>query len=307
MHIVISGGTGLIGGALSRSLLEGGHRVTWLGRDPARATPLPGVEVRRWDARSAEGWVDLLEGADAFVNLAGENLAGTGPLPARWTQERRQRIRDSRILAGGAVVEAFRAARKRPSVLVQASGVGFYGSLDETVANEQTPAGSDFLARLAVDWEASTAPVEALGVRRAIARTVVVLTLAGGALPRLVLPYRLFAGGPLGSGQQWVPWIHLADEVAAIRFLIESPQARGPFNLTAPGAVTNAEMGRTVGRILGRPSWVPAPAFALRTLLGEVADLVLSGQRAEPSRLLEAGFRFRFPDLETALKDLLGG
>lgn len=307
MHIVISGGTGLIGGALSRSLLEGGHRVTWLGRDPARAKPLPGVEVRRWDARSAEGWVDLLEGADAFVNLAGESLAGTGPLPARWTQERRQRIRDSRILAGGAVVEAFRAARKRPSVLVQASGVGFYGPLDETVANEQTPAGSDFLARLAVDWEASTAPVEALGVRRAIARTGVVLTMAGGALPRLVLPYRLFAGGPLGSGQQWVPWIHLTDEVAAIRFLIENPQARGPFNLSAPGAVTNAEMGRTVGRILGRPSWVPAPAFALRALLGEVADLVLSGQRAEPSRLLEAGFRFRFPDLETALRDLLGG
>ena len=307
MHVVISGGTGLIGGALSRSLLGEGHGVTWLGRDPARARPLPCVEVRRWDARSPEGWVDLLEGADAFVNLAGENLAGTGPLPSRWTEERKQRIRDSRILAGGAVVDAFRAARKRPSVLVQASGVGIYGPLDETVANEQTPAGSDFLARLAVDWEASTAPVEALGVRRAIARTGVVLTMAGGALPRLVLPYRLFAGGPLGSGRQWVPWIHLADEVAAIRFLIENAEARGPFNLTAPGAATNAEMGRTLGRILGRPSWVPAPASAWRALLGEVADLVLSGQRALPSRLLEAGFRFRFPDLETALRDLLGG
>jgi len=305
MHVVIAGGTGLIGTALSRSLLAGGHRVTVLGRDPERARVGPGVEVRRWDARSAEGWVDLVESADAFVNLAGESLAGTGPLPARWTAGQKRRIRDSRLFAGRAVVEAFRAASRRPDVLVQASGVGYYGPLAEAIASEDAPAGSDFLARLAVDWEASTEPVETLGVRRVVARTGVVLTMAGGALPRLVLPYRLFAGGPLGSGRQWVPWIHLADEVAAIRFLLDNAEARGPFNLTAPKAVTNAELGRTLGRVLGRPSWLPTPAFALRALMGEVADLVLTGQRVVPTQLQAAGFRFQFPELEPALRDLL--
>jgi hypothetical protein len=305
MHVVIAGGTGLIGTALGRSLITDGHRVTVLGRDPGRARVAPGVALRRWDARSAEGWVDVVEGADAFVNLAGESLAGTGPLPARWTPAQKQRIRDSRLHAGRAVLEAFQAASSRPGVLVQASGVGYYGPLEDAVATEQTPAGSDFLARLAADWEASTAAVETLGVRRVVARTGVVLAMAGGALPRLVLPYRLFAGGPLGSGRQWVPWIHLADEVAAIRFLIGEAAARGPFNLTAPGATTNAELGRTLGRVLGRPSLLPAPAFALRTLLGEVADLVLTGQRAVPAQLEAAGFRFRFPELEPALRDLL--
>jgi uncharacterized protein (TIGR01777 family) len=264
------------------------------------------VEARRWDARTADGWGDLIATADAVVNLAGENLAGTGLLPARWSEAQKDRLRESRLEAGRAIVQAFLAAPTRPGVLVQASGVGFYGPLGDEPATEETPPGTDFLARLAIDWEASTQPLESLGVRRVVVRTGVVLSREGGALPRLVLPYRLFAGGPLGSGRQWVPWIHLADEVAAIRFLIEEPRAAGTFNLVASDPVTNRDFGRVLGRVLSRPSLFPAPATVLRAVLGEVADLVLTGQRAVPARLQALGFRFRYPNLEPALRDLLG-
>ena len=170
---------------------------------------------------------------------------------------------------------------------------------------EDGQAGSDFLATVAAQWEASTAAVEAAGVRRVIIRTGVVLSTAGGALPKLLLPYRFFAGGPLGSGRQYFPWIHMADEVAAIRFLIENRAARGAFNLAAPNPLTNAAFGKLAGQVLGRPAFVPVPAFALRLLLGEMATTVLDGQRAVPDRLLALGFAFRFPDAEAALRDLL--
>lgn len=306
MRVVVAGGSGLIGGALTHSLRADGHSVAILSRDPARVPRTDGVEVRRWDARTADGWLDLVESADAVVNLAGESLAGPGLIPGRWDASRKDRIRDSRIAAGRAIVQAFLAATTRPTVLVQASGVGFYGPLGDQPANEETPPGHDFVARLAIDWEASTQPLEPLGVRRVVVRTGVVLSRDGGAFPRLVLPYRLFAGGPLGSGRQWVPWIHLADEVAAIRFLMEEPRAAGAFNLTAPEPVTNRDFGRAVGRVLSRPSLFPAPALVLRAVLGEVADLVLAGQRALPARLQALGFRFRYPTLEPALRDLLG-
>jgi hypothetical protein len=305
MRVVIAGGSGLIGGALTESLRADGHAVAILSRDPARCPAPDGVDVRRWDARTADGWLDLVETADAVVNLAGENLAGPGLLPARWNTAQKARIRDSRIEAGRGVVQAFLAAKTRPKVLVQASGVGFYGPLGDQPVTEEAPPGHDFLARLAMDWEASTQPLESLGVRRVVARTGVVLSRGGGAFPRLVLPYRLFAGGPLGSGRQWVPWIHLADEVAAIRFLIDQPRAAGAFNLAAPEPVSNREFGRLLGRVLSRPSLFPAPALVLRAVLGEVADLVLTGQRAVPARLQALGFRFRYPTLEPALRDLL--
>jgi hypothetical protein len=306
MRVVIAGGSGLIGRALSDALRADGHAVAILSRDPARCTTPDGVDVRRWDARTADGWLDLVESADAVVNLAGENLAGSGLLPARWNAAQKDRIRDSRIEAGRAIVQAFLAAKTRPQVLVQASGVGYYGALGDEPVTEEAPPGDDFLARLAIDWEASTQPLETLGVRRVVVRTGVVLSRDGGAFPRLALPYRLFAGGPLGSGRQWVPWVHLADEVSAIRFLMDQPHATGAFNLTAPEPVINRELGRVLGRVLSRPSLFPAPALLLRALLGEVADLVLTGQRAVPSRLQALGFRFRYPTLEPALRDLLG-
>lgn len=301
MHIIITGGTGLIGRALAADLVAADQQVTVLSRSPERATGLPdGVHIERWDARTIEGWASLVDGADAIVNLAGESIAA-----GRWTAERKRRIRESRLAAGRAVVQAVEMAGDRPRVVFQASGVGYYGpQADQEITEEALP-GDDFLARIAREWEASTEPVEAMGVRRAIIRTGVVLSAQGGALPRMLLPFRLFVGGPLGNGRQWLPWIHIADEVAAIRFLIEMAEAAGVFNLTAPNPLTNAGFGQVVGRVMGRPSFMPTPAFAMRAVFGEMATLLLDGQRAVPKRLLELGFQFRFPHAEAALQDLL--
>lgn len=306
MRVIITGGTGLIGRRLAADLAGDGREVIVLSRNPQRAHDLPPtVRAERWDGRTAAGWGPLADGAAAIVNLAGENLAGAGFFPSRWTPERKQLLRQSRLDAGRAVVEAVSAARVKPQVVIQASGIGHYGARgDETVTEEDGP-GADFLARLTVDWEASTQPVAASGVRRAVIRTGVVLDPAEGALPRLLLPYRLCVGGPLGGGRQWLSWIHPADETAAIRFLIETPGAEGAFNLCAPNPLTNAQFGRVLGRVLGRPAWLPVPAFALAAAFGEAAATVLDGQRAAPARLLGLGFTFRFPEAEAALRDLL--
>jgi len=284
-----------------------GHEVVVLSRFPERATDLPeGVRVAGWDGASADGWLDVADGADAIVNLAGANLAGEHFLPSRWTAARKRMIRESRVNAGGAVVDAVRRMSQRPGVVLQASGVGYYGFHGAEELGEAAPAGDDFGARLAHDeWEPSTAPVEALGVRRVILRSGAVLDAHEGALPRMMLPFRLFVGGYWGSGKQWLSWIHREDEVRAIRFLMEHEQAQGPFNLAAPGAVTNAEFGRALGKAMKRPYWFPIPGFALRWVFGEVTSVLLEGQRAVPERLLEMGFAFRFPDVSSALRDVL--
>jgi uncharacterized protein (TIGR01777 family) len=301
MRIIITGGTGLIGSALAASLSNDEHEVILLSRAPERVTLLPsGVRAERWDGRTATGWGPLADGADAIVNLAGEGIAS-----GRWTEERKRRIRESRINAGQAVVEAAKAAVKKPGIVIQSSAVGYYGVHGDEEITESTRAGSDYLARVAVAWENSTAPLETLGVRRAIIRTGVVLSKKGGALPQMLLPFKLFAGGPLGSGKQWLPWIHIADEVSAIRFLIENRRASGAFNLCAPNPLTNAEFGRVVGRVIGRPAKMPTPAFALRLVFGEMATVLLDGQRQIPRRLIELGFAFRFPSAEAALRDIL--
>jgi uncharacterized protein (TIGR01777 family) len=288
-------------------LVSKGYDVIVLSRSPQRAAGLPaGVRVERWDARTADGWGRLIEGAAAIVNLAGTNLAGTGFLPNRWTAQRKDRIRESRVQSGRAVVEAVQGARDKPRVVIQASAVGYYGFGKDEIFTEDCPAGDDFLARLtADDWELSTAAVEDEGVRRAVVRSGVVLSPDHGALPRLLLPYRLFVGGPMGRGKQWLSWIHPHDQSEAIRFLIENEKAKGPFNVTAPDPKTNAEFGRIIGRILGRPSLVPLPGFAMRLVLGEVSSVILEGQRVVPKNLQDMGFKFRFPDAESALRDLL--
>jgi len=300
-RVLITGGTGLIGRALSANMAADGYEVIVLSRNPERATGLPpGVRAERWDARTAVGWGALADGAHAVVNLAGESISA-----GRWTSERKSRIRESRLNAGRAVVGAIEAAKTRPSVLVQASGVGYYGPCGEEEVSESAPAGQDYLARLAVEWEASTAGVEALGVRRVIIRTGIVLSKNGGALPRMMLPFRFFVGGRLGSGRQWLPWIHIADEVGAIRFLLENENARGPFNLSAPNPVTNADFSRWLGRQMGRPALVPTPGFLLRLVFGEMAGMLLSGQRAVPRHLTQMGYAFRFAEAEATLRDIL--
>jgi len=308
MRYIIAGGTGLIGTALAHSLLADGHEVIALSRTPETRDGLPdAVRVVGWDARTAEGWGHLVEGADVIVNLAGANLAGTGFLPSRWTEERKRIIRDSRVNAGRAVVAAVEQAAEKPGVLVQASGIGYYGGRGDEVLTEEAGPGGDWLARLsAEEWEPSTAPVEEMGVRRVIIRTGAVFSAQEGALPRLALPFRLFVGGRLGRGDQYHAWIHLQDEVRAIRFLAEREDAAGAFNTVAPNPMTNAALARTLGRVLSRPAWVPVPGFAMRLAFGEVAGVLLEGQRALPQRLLDLGFEFRFPDAESALRDLLG-
>ncbi|MFQ5349330.1 MAG: TIGR01777 family oxidoreductase [Thermoanaerobaculia bacterium] len=236
-----------------------------------------------------------------MVHLAGEGIAD-----GRWSAERKRRIRDSRVESSAAVAAAIAAAEPRPAVLLQASAVGFYGPRGDEELTEESSPGEDFLAEVCGRWEQASAAVEELGVRRAVLRTGVVLAREGGARPKILLPFRLFAGGPVGNGRQYMPWIHLADEVGAIRFLLDTATAGGPFNLTAPEPLTNRQFGRVLGRVLRRPSFMPAPAFALKLALGEMSKILLEGQRALPRRLEEAGYRFRYPDLETALRDLLG-
>jgi len=302
MTTVLVGGSGLIGRALAEALNADGSKVVILSRRPDAVSGLPsGVAVEPWDGSSADELVARLEGARAVVNLAGENI-GAG----RWTSERKRRIKESRVRVTEAVTAAMLRANRRPATLIQASAVGIYGPSGDETLDESSPEGTDFLAEVCRAWEQASAAVEGAGVRRAVARTGVVLAEDDGALPRMALPFKLFAGGPAGGGRQWLPWIHLRDEVRAIRFLLDSAQASGAFNLTAPNPVRNGEMAKILGRVLNRPSLIPAPAIALKLILGEMSTLVLDGQRALPARLEALGFRFEFPELEPALRDLLG-
>lgn len=303
MNVVITGATGFIGRALCSELVEAGHQVVGLSRNPAKGAELLGarVTVVGWDGKSAQGWGKHADGARAIVNLAGENIAS-----GRWTQPQRRRILQSRLDAGRAVTDAVAQADKKPDVVIQSSGIGYYGSRWDEIIDESSSAGKGFLSQVARDWEDSTKDVKSFGTRHVVIRTGVVLGADGGALPRLLTPFRLFLGGPLGSGKQWFPWIHLDDEVGAIRFLIERDDLDGAFNLTAPEPPTLKGFCRALGKAMGRPSWLPVPGFLLRLMFGEMAkEVLLSGQRAVPRRLLEAGYSFEYPGTMSALEHIL--
>ena len=299
-RIIIAGGSGLIGRALSEELISAGYAVVVLSRSAAHVrSNNSSVRVVSWDAASARGWEAEVDGACAIVNLAGASIAG-----GRWTQARKDEILESRRRAGAAIVAAVRGASHRPEVVVQASGVGYYGHRGDEVLDEGAAAGSDWQASVATQWEASSASVSVDGVRHVVARLGVVLSRQGGALPLMALPFSLFAGGPLGNGRQWMSWLQIEDAAKAIRYLIETPRLQGPVNLTAPGAVTNRDFGRALGRAMKRPFWLPVPAFALRLLLGELSVMLLAGQRVHPTKLLQSGYTFRYPDVDAALKAL---
>lgn len=301
MRVVITGGTGLIGRALAANLAARGDSVVVTSRRPDEARGLAtGVEVASWDGVAVEQGVSVLNGADAVVHLIGEGIAD-----GRWTAKRKRRIEQSRTRSTSTLVEALSRAEPRPRVLLQGSAVGYYGARGEEELTEASDPGEGFLADVCQAWEGAGADAEALGVRRVLLRTGVVLAKEGGALPKMLLPFRLFAGGPVGDGNQWVPWIHLADQVGAIRFLLDESSARGPFNLVAPESVTNRQLARTIGRVLGRPSFMPAPAFAMKLALGEMSELLLDSQRVQAAALTRAGYEFRFSAIEPALRDVL--
>jgi uncharacterized protein (TIGR01777 family) len=303
MKVIITGGTGIIGRALTNELNRVGHQVTVFTRNPQKT--IAGAETAQWDPENIQEWLSYIEKADAIVHLAGENLAGEGFFPTRWSLPRKQRIVDSRVKTGKALAKAIQQAERKPKAFVQASAIGYYGSREDEILTEADKPGGDFLAQTCIEWENATKALDNIGVRRAVIRTGIVLTPDSGALARLLPPYRMFIGGPFGNGNQWYSWIHIADEVAAIRFLVENRGAMGVFNLTAPNPLTNRDFGKTLGKVLKRPSLIPVPGFAMNLAFGEVSTVVLDGQRVLPTRLEDLGYTFKFPELEPALRDLL--
>jgi len=303
MRILIMGATGFIGKALCKLLIKEGHEILALSRNPKKAAESfpPDIPIIEWDGRSTRFLDERSKTLHGIVNLAGENI-GTG----RWSRTKKRQILESRVHAGRALVEAVRHADQKPKVVVQASAIGFYGSTHDEVLDESSPSGTGFLAEAGQQWESSSKEVESLGCRRVIIRSGVVLGTSGGVLPKLLRPFRLFLGGPPGNGSQWFSWIHLEDEILAIRFLLEKEDAHGVYNLTTPEPLTMRRFCRVLGKTMNRPSWIPVPAPIVRLVLGEMGkELLLSGQRVIPKRLLEAGYQFLYPDAETALAEIL--
>ncbi len=300
MKVLIAGGSGLIGRALTRSLLADGHRVWILTRSPSKTRLPEGAAAVGWDARTTRGWGELVSEMDVVVNLAGEILANWP-----WTDAKKRRFMNSRVDASRAITEAIRAAAPRPKVFVQGSAMGYYGphSSGERVTEDFPPA-DDFGARICRNNEAASDSVDEMGVRRVVLRSSIVLSRQNLILVLMALPAQLFAGGKLGDGSQGFSWIHIDDHIAAVRFLMENEDARGAFNLAAPNPVSSEEFLRTIAKVLRRPFWFPVPAFLLKLVLGEMGSLVLEGQYVVPKRLQEMGFKFKFEQAESALRDL---
>jgi uncharacterized protein len=292
MQALVTGATGFIGGALLRRL----ERPRVLSRDPSRARAATGADAFPWDPESGPPPAAALEGVDAVFHLAGDPVA-----EGRWTPEKKARIRDSRVKGTRNLVAALRGLAVRPKVLVSASAVGLYGDRGDEVLEESAAPGSDFLASVCRDWEAMAMEAGPLGVRVVVVRIGVVLG-KGGALRRMLLPFRLGVGGRLGNGRQWMPWIHVDDVVGLMLFAAGNPAVRGPLNGAAPGACTNAEFTKALGRVLRRPTLFPAPRFGLRLALGEFADILFASGRVAPRAALAAGYAFVHPEVEGALR-----
>lgn len=299
MKILIAGGSGFIGHVLARRLLEAGHTALILSR--SASSPIQaGASRLLWEGRAEGAWRGSLEGTDAVINLCGEGVA-EGP----WTAQRRRDLIDSRVGPTRALVSALSRAELKPKVLVNASAVGYYGDRGAEPLTEETPCGRGFLAELCVNWEEEASKAQAFGLRVVLARIGVVLAARGGALGRMLLPFKLGLGGRLGPGTQWFPWIHIWDLTGIILAALENPALSGPLNAVSPEPVTNARFTAALGKALGRPALFPVPGFALRILLGEMSELLLGSQRVEPRAALAAGYRFRHPAIDEALKDLL--
>ncbi len=300
-RVLVTGATGFIGQALVKRL-AGRYDVVALSRSAEKAGNTLGDRARavEWDAQTAGDWASEADGAFAIVNLAGQNIAS-----GRWSESVKRSILRSRLNSIKAVTEAIEAARDKPAVVIQASAIGYYGSQGDRMLDEQAPAGQGFLADVCRQVEAEAAGIEKLGPRLAVIRTGVVLGKDGGALPRFAAPFRFYMGGYAGAPDQWLSWISLADEVAAIELLLDNNQLSGPFNLTAPQPATAKDFAKTLGRALDKPAWTRVPGFVIRTALGEMGEeVLLASQRVVSARLKDAGFTFAHPDLNSALTDI---
>ncbi len=296
MNILISGGSGLLGTALTKSFLADGHKVFILSR--GISANKSDVQIIHWDAHTTNGWGQLVNEMDVVIHLAGRNTAAWP-----WTAAKKKSFEDSRILPGLVLAQAIREATRRPSLFVQVSGINHYG-LSGDLADESTSPGDDFLAQLTVKWEDATKSVEALGVRRLVLRTPPVLARENLIMKLIALRVQLLFGGPIGSGKQAFPWIHIKDWVGSVRYLMSNESASGAYNLIAPTPTSLSDFTKVLANVLQRPYWFPVPAFLLRNVLGEMSVLILEGRFAQPKRLLESGYTFQFPGPREALTDL---
>jgi uncharacterized protein (TIGR01777 family) len=303
MRVMIAGGSGLIGRALTKSLVADDHEVEIVSRNPDAVNNLPSiVKTYDWNKRTL---AEQLEETDAVVNLAGASIAGESLLKIRWTTKRKKQILESRVTAGKILARAIESAGKKPEVLIQSSAVGFYGPLADKHVDENFPNGNDFLAQVCREWEESTRIVESLGARRVVIRTGLVFSHRGGIFQLLKLPFSLYLGGHIGNGQQYLSWIHMDDVVNGIRFLMHNEAAQGIYNLSSPNPLKNKDFARILGKAMKRPSRLPVPSFAAKLAIGEAATLALDGQRVIPKRLLEAGYNFIHETFTDALPSLL--
>lgn len=302
MRVAVSGATGFIGRALVRTLLDRGDDVLALSRRPEAARRILGEEVKliRWSPEFDPAWGEAIEGYDAVINLAGEPIFGR-----RWTRAQKRRILKSRAESAAGMIKAIRRADHRPDVLINASAIGYYGPQQDERIDESAPPGEDFLAEVSRAWEEEVEDDDTENVRTVRIRIGVALGPGGGALKWMAAPFRMFLGGPIGSGRQWISWIHIDDLVGIFLLALENPRVEGPLNATAPEPVTNREFARTLGQVLGRPSWLPTPGIVLRLAFGQAADVIRQGQRVWPRRVLEMGYRFRFASLAEALQNIL--
>jgi hypothetical protein len=300
MKIVIAGATGFIGSHLTDELWQQFHSLVLLSRRPPAEVGVTKKQWLTWNPPAGGDWEQAIDGADGVINLSGEPIAAK-----RWSAEQKQKLRSSRIDSTRSLVNAIAKTKIKPQFLLSASAVGFYGPHGDETLNESSAAGHDFLSELCSEWEAEALKAEEHGVRVAVVRTGIVLAKGQGALAKMAPPFKMFAGGPLGSGKQWVPWIHIDDEIRLLMFLMEHGNARGAFNATAPNPVTMEEFSKTLGAVLNRPSWLSVPPSVLALIAGEMADMLLTGQRALPEAALKLGYIFKYPTLRAALESLL--
>lgn len=297
MRILITGGTGLIGRTLCAALSARGDQITVLSRRPQQVANLCGSGVHA--IQNLDEWTPEMQ-FDAVINLAGEPI-----VDAYWTRKRKQVLRDSRIQLTQQLVKKIQQAKTKPSVLISGSAIGYYGMVPDLSLDENAPCGLDFSAQLCADWEQAASAAKEFGVRVVLLRTGLVLDETGGMLKKMLLPFQLALGSRLGSGKQWMSWIHWQDYLRAVLYLLDHPEANSAFNLTAPAPVTNAEFTQALAHIVGRPAVFVAPAFVLKLVMGERSDLLLGGQKVVPHRLLQSGFHFEFPDLPSAFQEIL--